>query len=71
MRRGMHRLHLNGREVIVGEYLEVVADARLVFTWRWEDRYHNIRKALTWVEIDFQPDGMGTRARLKSSSAGA
>jgi len=61
---GMYRLHLNGREAILGEYLEVVANTRLVFTWGWEKSWHSISAGSTRVEIDLQPDGKGTRARL-------
>ena len=61
---GTYRLHLNGRGVILGEYLEVVTDTRLVFTWGWEEPWHSIPAGLTRVEIDLQPDGKGTRARL-------
>jgi len=61
---GTYRLHLNGREVILGEYLEVVPDTRLVFTWRWEEPWLGVSARSTRVEIDLLPDGEGTRARL-------
>lgn len=61
---GTYRLHLNGREVILGEYLEVVPDARLVFTWRWEEPWLGVSARSTRVEIDLLSDGEGTRARL-------
>ena len=61
---GVYRLHLNRREVILGEYLEVVADTRLVFSWEWESPSHGISAGSTRVEIDLEPDGKGTRARL-------
>ncbi len=61
---GTYRLHLDGREVILGEYLEFVADTRLVFTWGSEQPCYSIPAGSTTVEIDLEPDGKGTRARL-------
>ncbi len=34
---GIYRLDPNGRDVILGEYLEVIPDSRVVFTWGWEN----------------------------------
>jgi uncharacterized protein YndB with AHSA1/START domain len=42
-----------------GQFVELVPDRRLVFTWGWVDR-PGIPPGSTVVEIDLQPDGDGT-----------
>jgi uncharacterized protein YndB with AHSA1/START domain len=61
---GMYRLDPNGRDVIRGEYLEVIPDSRVVFTWGWEEPGHGVPVGSTSVEIDLQAEGQGTRLRL-------
>jgi uncharacterized protein YndB with AHSA1/START domain len=45
---------------VSGRYLEVVPDARLVFTWAWRSTPE--RESL--VTIDLRPDGEGTLLTL-------
>ena len=66
---GIYRLDLNGRDAIRGEYLEVLPDTRLVFTWVWEKPGYGVFAGSTRVEIDLWPDGKGTRARLSHRQA--
>lgn len=49
--------------VVTGEYREVVAPQRLVFTWTWEppDRHAGTE---TLVTVDFVADGPGTLVRV-------
>jgi uncharacterized protein YndB with AHSA1/START domain len=46
-----------------GEYVEVVPNRRVVFTWGWEGN-ENIPPGTSTVEIDLEPRGRGTRLRL-------
>jgi uncharacterized protein YndB with AHSA1/START domain len=64
---GVYRLDPNGRDVIRGEYLEVVPDRRFAFTWGWENPSEGmaaVPAGSTRVEIDLEPHGKGTRVRL-------
>ena len=64
---GVCRLDPNGRDVIRGEYLEVVPDRRFAFTWGWENPSEGmaaVPAGSTRVEIDLEPHGKGTRVRL-------
>lgn len=55
------------RDVLHGEYLEIVAPERLVFSWR----HHKLTRAgkgeetpASEVAVSFEPDGEGTLMRL-------
>lgn len=64
---GIYRLDPNGRDVILGKYLEVIPDSRVVFTWGWENPTPGmpaVPAGSTQVEIDLQPEGAGTRLKL-------
>src|ERR1700739_327218 len=61
---GIYRVEPNGRDVIRGEYLEVVTDSRVVFTWGFEGGGYKVRAASSRVVIDLIPEGKGTRLRL-------
>ncbi len=64
---GIYRLDPNGRDVIRGEYVEVIPDRRVVFTWGWENPSEgmpSVPAGSTQVEIDLEPEGQGTRVRL-------
>ena len=47
-----------------GEYVEVVPNRRVVFTWGWEAPDAVVRPGGSTVEIDLEPHGRGTRLRL-------
>ena len=61
---GIYRVDSNGRDVIRGEYLEVVTDSRVVFTWGFEGGAYSVAAGTSRVEIDLIPQGKGTRLRL-------
>ena len=61
---GAFRLDPNGRDVIDGEYIEVVPNSRVVFTWGWKGEGRVVPAGSTRVEIDLKPEGKGTRVRL-------
>jgi len=55
--------HLNGDSVI-GEFLELLPDRRIVFTYGWDREDVGIPPGSTTVEIDLLPRGGGTELRL-------
>jgi uncharacterized protein YndB with AHSA1/START domain len=61
---GIYRVEPNGRDIIRGEYLEVVTDTRVVFTWGFEGGGYHVPAGSSRVEIDLTPEGRGTRLRL-------
>ena len=48
---------------VSGEFVEVVPNRRVVFTWGWQDN-QIVPPGSSTVEIDLEPDGNGTRLRL-------
>jgi uncharacterized protein YndB with AHSA1/START domain len=60
---GVYRVVINDRIVAAGEYVEVEAPTRIVFTWGWEGE-HPVAPGSTTVEVDLVPDGDGTLVRL-------
>jgi uncharacterized protein YndB with AHSA1/START domain len=61
---GIYRLDPNGADVILGKYLEVRPNSRIVFTWGFEGNVHDVAPGSTVVEIDLSLEGHGTRLRL-------
>ena len=59
---GVYRVDMNGRDVARGEYLEVVPNRRVVFTWGWEGS--SLPPGSSTVEVTLIPDGDGTIVRL-------
>ncbi len=55
--------HANG-DRCAGEYVEVVPERRVVFTYGWERAEVGIPPGSTTVEIELEPAGEGTRLRL-------
>lgn len=47
-----------------GEYVEVVPNRRVVFTWGWDSSEAAVPPGGSTVEIDLEPRGTGTRLRL-------
>jgi uncharacterized protein YndB with AHSA1/START domain len=67
---GMYRVEINEQAVARGEYLEIDAPSRVVFTWGWEgqetgDGEHAVPPGSSRVEVDLTPDGEGTLVRLR------
>jgi len=61
---GIYRVDTNGRNVIRGEYLEVVQPRRVVFTFGFEEPGHPVPPGSTTVEIELVPQGPRTLLRL-------
>jgi uncharacterized protein YndB with AHSA1/START domain len=55
--------HHNG-DTVCGEYVELVADRRVVFTFGWERAEVGVAPASTVVEIDLRPHRDGTELHL-------
>lgn len=62
---GVYRVVINGRDIVLGKYIEVVPFSRVVFTWGWEGENSPLPPGSTTVEIDLIPDGEGTFVRLR------
>lgn len=57
-------MDINGRDVISGEFLEVLPYSRIVFTWGVEADDTPVPPGSSVVEVSFIPDGEGTLVRL-------
>jgi len=57
--------HVSFKDAAVrGEYVEVVPNRRVVFTWGWEAPHAAVGPGGSTVEIDLEPRGQGTRLHL-------
>jgi uncharacterized protein YndB with AHSA1/START domain len=63
---GEYRVNVTGRNVAVGEYVEIEPPRRVVFTWGWEGD-EQLPPGSSTVEIELVPDGDGTIVRLTHS----
>jgi uncharacterized protein YndB with AHSA1/START domain len=61
---GAFRVEANGRDVVVGEYLEVDPPHRVVFSWGFEGAERIVAAGTTRVEVTLRPDGDGTLLTL-------
>jgi len=61
---GTFRVEPNGRDVVVGEYVEVEPPHRVVFTWGFDGAGPITAPGSTRVEVTLEPDGEGTRLTL-------
>lgn len=61
---GTYRVDMNGRDVIRGEYLEIVRPSRVVFSFGWEGEGNPLPPGSSQVEIDLIAKGAGTLVRL-------
>jgi uncharacterized protein YndB with AHSA1/START domain len=65
---GIYRVEINDQAIARGEYLEIDAPSRVVFTWGWEGQEageHAVPPGSSRVEIELTPDGDGTLVRLR------
>jgi uncharacterized protein YndB with AHSA1/START domain len=65
---GVYRVEINEQAIVSGEYVEVEAPSRVVFTWGWEGQEtgeHAVPPGSSRVEVDLVPDGEGTLVRLR------
>jgi uncharacterized protein YndB with AHSA1/START domain len=61
---GVYRVLVSGTYQSAGEFVEVVPQERLVFTFGWEQEGNPITPGSTTVEITLHPEGTKTRLRL-------
>jgi uncharacterized protein YndB with AHSA1/START domain len=61
---GVYRVLAQGSHPGLGEFVEVVPDRKVVFTFGWDESNHPIPAGSTQVEIILIPDGGKTRVRL-------
>ncbi|MEO8687534.1 MAG: SRPBCC domain-containing protein [Solirubrobacteraceae bacterium] len=61
---GTFRVEANGRDVVLGEYVEVEPPHRVVFTWGFDGAGAITGAGSTRVEVTLEPDGEGTRLTL-------
>lgn len=64
---GHYRVLVNGRHPSVGEYVEVVPNERVRFTFGWAEEGNPITPGSTTVEISLHPEGSKTLVRLTHS----
>jgi len=61
---GSYRVLVGGQHPAAGEYVEVVPNEKVVFTFGWEQKDHPIPAGSTTLEISLHPEGDKTRVRL-------
>jgi uncharacterized protein YndB with AHSA1/START domain len=61
---GAFRIDANGRDVVVGEYVEVDPPRRVVFTWGFDGAAPAVEPGTSRVEVTLERDGDGTRLVL-------
>jgi uncharacterized protein YndB with AHSA1/START domain len=64
---GVYRVLAAGVHQAAGEYVEVVPNEKVVFTFGWDQPDHPIPPGSTQVEIRLIPEGDKTRVRLVHS----
>ena len=65
---GIYRVEMGEKIVARGEYVEVDAPSRVVFSWGWEGTESGpnaVPPGSSRVEVTFEPDGEGTVVRLR------
>jgi uncharacterized protein YndB with AHSA1/START domain len=65
---GVYRVAINDQAIARGEYVEIDAPNRVVFTWGWEGQEtgeHAVPPGSSRVEVELTPDGDGTLVRLR------
>ena len=62
---GIYRVSISDQIIARGEYVEVSAPNRVVFTFGWEGEGAPIPPGSSTVEVTLAPDGDGTIVRLR------
>ena len=65
---GTLRIRMPGGEVASGQFVEIVADQRIVFTWGWDGDETPVPPGSTTVVVELEPSETGTMLRLTHSS---
>ena len=55
---------VGGQHQSVGEFIEIVPNEKVVFSFGWEEKDHPIPPGSTTVEISLHPEGTKTLVRL-------
>jgi uncharacterized protein YndB with AHSA1/START domain len=61
---GVYRVLVGGEHQSAGEFVEVVANQKVVFTFGWEEKDHPIPPGSTTIEITLHAEGDKTLVRL-------
>jgi uncharacterized protein YndB with AHSA1/START domain len=61
---GAYRVNVTGKNIAVGEFVEVTPDSRVVFTWGWEDS-ELVAPGTSTVEVSLVEDGDETVVTLR------
>lgn len=61
---GEYRVLVAGQFPAAGEFVEVVPDEKVVFTWGWDAEGHPVPPGSSTVEISLHPEGDKTLVRL-------
>jgi len=61
---GIYMVQIHRRNIVRGEYIEVVLNSRFVFSWGWEGEDSPVPPSSSTVEITLTPDRDGTTRLL-------
>ena len=61
---GVYKVLVQGQHPSAGEYIEVVPQERVVFSFGWDEEGHPIPAGSTTIEISLHPEGSKTLVRL-------
>jgi uncharacterized protein YndB with AHSA1/START domain len=64
---GLFKVLVGGKHPSLGEFVEVVPDQKVAFTFGWDEPGHPIPAGSTRIEISLLPEGEKTRVRLVHS----
>jgi uncharacterized protein YndB with AHSA1/START domain len=64
---GLYRVEVIPGQVARGEFVELDAPNRLVFTWGWENEANGVPPGSSRIEFELSADGDGTRLRFTHS----
>jgi uncharacterized protein YndB with AHSA1/START domain len=56
---GLFQVDINGRDIAVGEFVDVDPPRRVVFTWGWQGST-DVPPGSSTIEVDLVPDGEAT-----------
>lgn len=62
---GKYRIDLNGRDIMLGEFLEVEPPSKVVISFGWEGEGASVPAGSTKVEITLSSEGEETTVRLR------